>query len=200
MLKPQTAKARRSSRKEPLLDVAAQLFCRQGFAGTSIRDIARTVKMLPGSIYCHFDSKETLFLAVYEEGVRRIAQRVRVAAGAGGDPWSRLQLACTAHLETILDQSDYAQVVIRVHPHEVPNVAPQLIALRDEYEALFKELITAIDDIDPQRKRSFRLLLLGAMNWTQHWYQPTGESPAQIADEFLGLLRQTQSAEETVDE
>jgi len=176
--------------------MAANLFSRQGFAGTSIRDISRAVHMLPGSIYCHFDSKEALFLAVYEEGVRRIAERVHAAISIGADPWDRLHLACTAHLETILDRSDYAQVVIRVQPHEVPNMAAQLIALRDGYEALFRDLIEAVEDIAPARKRSFRLLLLGAMNWTQHWYQPGGASPARIADQFLALLRTTHPPQE----
>ncbi len=180
---------RRGSRRELLLDVAANQFCKQGFAGTSIRGIAKAVDMLPGSLYCHFDSKEALFLAVYGEGVRRIAERVRSAIGAGGAPWQCLRLACEAHLETILDRSDYAQVVIRVHPSEIPNVTTRLIAMRDDYEALFIALIDALDEIAPERKRGFRLLLLGAMNWTQHWYLPSGETPAQIADQFLSLLQ-----------
>lgn len=179
----------RSSRRELVLDVSARLFCQQGFAGTSIRDIAKTVKMLPGSIYCHFNSKDDLFLAVYAAGVQRVDEQVRSAINKELDPWERLRLACTAHMETILDQSDYAQVVVRVHPSEVPNMSSQLIRLRDDYESLFKELIEAINDIVPIQKRSFRLLLLGAMNWTQHWYQPTRESPGQISDQFLSLLR-----------
>ncbi len=181
--------ARRGSRRELLLDVAAHLFCKRGFAGTSIRDIAKAVKMLPGSIYCHFDSKEALFLAVYGEGVRRIAEQVGAVIGTDADPWQRLRLACAAHMETILDQSDFAQVVVRVHPREVPNMSSRLIALRDDYETVFKDLIAMIEEIPPEQKRSFRLLLMGAMNWTQHWYQPAGESPAQIADQFLSLLR-----------
>ena len=135
---------RRGSRRELLLDVSARLFCQQGFAGTSIRDIAKTVEMLPGSIYCHFSSKEDLFLAVYGAGVERVEERVCEAISKEGDPWERLRLACTAHMETILDRSDYAQVVVRVHPSEVPNMSAQLIRLRDDYESLFKDLIGSI--------------------------------------------------------
>ncbi|HSM22357.1 MAG TPA: helix-turn-helix domain-containing protein, partial [Rubrivivax sp.] len=43
-----------------MLDAAARLFCRQGYDGTSVRDIARAVGMLPGSLYCHFATKEDL--------------------------------------------------------------------------------------------------------------------------------------------
>ncbi len=189
--------ARRVNRRDLLLDVAARLFCRRGFAGTSIRDIAKAVKMLPGSIYCHFKSKDALFLAVYGEGVRRIAAQVSAAIGTDTDPWQRLSRACAAHLETILDQSDFAQVVVRVHPREVPALSSQLIALRDDYETVFKELVEALEDIAPEHKRGFRLLLMGAMNWTQHWYQPGGEDPAQISDQFLNLLRARNQSQET---
>ena len=37
--------------------------------------------MLPGSIYYHFPSKEEMLLAVYEEGLRHIAERVDAAVG-----------------------------------------------------------------------------------------------------------------------
>ena len=43
-----------------LLDEAARLFGTQGFQGTSVRDIVRTVDMLPGSLYYHFATKAEL--------------------------------------------------------------------------------------------------------------------------------------------
>ena len=53
------------SRLPKVLDEAARLFRTQGFGGTSERDIARAVGMLPGSLYCHFATKEALLTAVY---------------------------------------------------------------------------------------------------------------------------------------
>ena len=44
-----------------------------------MRDIAKAVGMLSGSIYYHFDSKEGMLLAVYEEGERRVAEAVDAA-------------------------------------------------------------------------------------------------------------------------
>jgi hypothetical protein len=34
-----------------------------------------------------------------------------------------------------------------------------------------------------------RLLLLGALNWSQNWYHTGGDSPRSIARKFLQLLR-----------
>ena len=181
---------RGSNRRQDLLDAAARLFARQGFHATSIRDIARAVGMLPGSLYYHVASKDELLLAVYEEGVRRIAEHVDAAVARADAPWDRLEAACIAHAEMLLDGAgDYAQVVIRVRPQDCPAMAPQLVALRDAHESRFKALVDALDLPSGADRTALRLLLLGALNWAQTWYRPGGDSPRAIAERFLACLR-----------
>jgi len=181
---------RADNRQARLLDEAARLFGSQGFQSTSVRDIVRAVDMLPGSLYYHFARKEDLLAAVYAEGVRRISQRVEVAVAAQADPWNRLEAACIAHLAALLEEGDYAQVVIRVRPDDVPAVAPRLVELRDAYERLFVDLIARLPTRPGLDRRSLRLLLLGALNWTQTWYRPGKDDPRAIARRFVQLLRQ----------
>ena len=57
------------------------------------------------------------------------------------DPWQRLEAACVAHLQTVLEAGDYAQVLIRVLPEDVPPAAAQLRLLRAGYERLFRGLV-----------------------------------------------------------
>jgi TetR/AcrR family transcriptional regulator, cholesterol catabolism regulator len=180
---------RADNRLPLLLDAAAKLFGTQGFHGTSIRDIVRAVKMLPGSVYYHFTNKDTLLAAVYAEGVRRISERVKAACAGKADPWERLEAACVAHLEALLAESDYARVVIRVQPTDVPSAARKLIAQRDGYERLFVELIAGLPLPRGADRRTLRLLLLGALNWTQTWYRPGRDTPAVIAQRYVHLLR-----------
>ena len=180
---------RADNRLPLLLDAAAHLFRAQGFHGTSIRDIVRAVDMLPGSLYYHFAAKEDLLVAVYAEGVRRITERVGTAVGSETEPWARLEAACVAHLESLLEESDYAQVVIRVRPGDVPAVAAHLVTLRDGYERLFVDLIAALPLAPGIDRSSLRLMLLGALNWSQDWYRPGRDDPAAIARRFVGLLR-----------
>jgi AcrR family transcriptional regulator len=184
-------RAPRSDNRLPqILDAAARLFRTQGFQGTSVRDIVRAVDMLPGSLYYHFATKEDLLAEVYAEGVRRISARVRAAIEARPDPWARLEAACIAHLEAILEDDDYAQVVIRVRPGDAPAAQPRLIALRDEYEALLARLVADLRLPRGTDRRTLRLMLLGALNWSQTWYQPGRDSPKTIARRFVALLQQ----------
>jgi len=183
-------RAPRSDNRLPqILDAAARLFRTQGFQGTSVRDIVRDVDMLPGSLYYHFATKEELLAEVYAEGVRRISARVRAAIEPLADPWARLEAACVAHLEAILEDDDYAQVVIRVRPGDAPAAQPRLIALRDEYEALLTRLVADLKLPRGTDRRTLRLMLLGALNWSQTWYQPGRDSPKTIARRFVALLQ-----------
>jgi AcrR family transcriptional regulator len=181
---------RQDNRRQQLLDVAARLFRERGFHVTSMRDIAHEVGMLSGSIYYHFSSKEELLLAVYEEGLRHIAEQVDAAVAGRNTPWERLEAGCAAHLEALLELSDYTQVMIRVLPPEGGKVAERLLELRDQYESRFRELIDALDLPEGPDRRYLRLLLMGGLNWSHVWYHPGGDTPAIIAHRMIDLLRQ----------
>jgi len=181
---------RQDNRRRLLLDCAARLFAEGGYHATSMRDIAKAAGMLSGSIYYHFASKEEMLAAVYEDGVRRIAERVDSAVARERDPRRRLAAACVAHLEAILDQGDYAQVVIRVLPRDAAAIAPRLIALRNRYEDRFRRLVDALGLPSRGDRRHLRLMLIGALNWSQVWYHANGDLPETIARKFLRLLFQ----------
>src|SRR3990172_8251357 len=185
------ARLPRADNRLPLiLDEAARLFRAQGFHGTSVRDIVRAVDMLPGSLYYHFPTKEALLAAVYAEGVRRISEAVAGAISGRRDPWERLEAACIAHLEALLQESDYAQVVIRVLPADAPSVAAALVRLRDDYEHLWVGLVQDLRLARGVDRRSLRLMLLGALNWSQTWYRKGRDSPRTIAKRFVQLLQE----------
>src|SRR5215207_10741354 len=50
-----------------ILDAALDLFARQGFAGTSVREIARAAGLSDGGLYRHFPSKQAVFDALTTE-------------------------------------------------------------------------------------------------------------------------------------
>ncbi len=186
---PRASHPRADNRLPLVRDAAARLFREKGYAFTSMRDIAAASGMLAGSLYYHFASKEQLLVAVYAEGVRRITVAVDAALAHDGDPWGRLEQVCAAHLSALLTDSDYGQVVIRVRPDDVPEIAPQLIALRDGYERLFARAIHALPLPNKADRRALRLMLLGALNWSQTWYHQGHDSPQTLARRFVRLLR-----------
>jgi AcrR family transcriptional regulator len=184
-----TSAKRPPNRWPALLDAAAAQFAERGYHATSMRDLAAATAMTAGAIYFHVDSKQALLLAVYEEGVQRLLDRVEAAAAGEREPWARLEKAVAAHLESILDASAYARVLIRILPADAPEIAAELTELRDRYEARLNRYFAAIALPRERDATVARLALLGAMNWTPVWFKAGGKSVPAIARELLAPLR-----------
>jgi AcrR family transcriptional regulator len=60
---------RKDARPSELTAAALDLFVEKGFAGTRLDDVAARAGVSKGTLYLYFDSKESLFKAVIEEGI-----------------------------------------------------------------------------------------------------------------------------------
>ncbi len=178
------------NRRDILLDAAARVFNSHGFASATIRDIATAAGMLPGSVYYHFESKEELFVAVHEEGIRRTTETVSRALDGVVGPWQRMEAAVIAHLRAILDRSDYAAVVISAFPQGDPELRDRLVVLRDSYEGIFRELIDTLPLAAGSDRKFLRLALMGAINWTQTWFRRDGDPPEVLGSKLLEVFQQ----------
>lgn len=69
-------------RRAQLLDVARQVFGRNGFHGVSMEEVARQAGVTKPILYDHFPSKEALYLALLDEDAAALEQSVRSALGA----------------------------------------------------------------------------------------------------------------------
>src|SRR6478752_2366041 len=71
------------ARREQILDVAVQVFARNGFHGTSMNDVADAAGVTKPVLYQHFDYKQELYLALLNEVGRRMLLAItKATAGA----------------------------------------------------------------------------------------------------------------------
>jgi AcrR family transcriptional regulator len=181
----------RVNRRELLIDEAARLFGRVGFSATSTRDIAKAVGMKPGSLYYHFQSKEQLAVAVHTHRLKEVTTAVTGALeGAGSDPWDRLEAACVAHVEALLDGTGYPHVVSPQFAATLPSrIRSVIVRQRDEYEEIFRLLVEALPLPNEIDRRYFRLAIFGSINWTLTWYHPGGDPPGVVARNLVAVYR-----------
>lgn len=64
-----------SERTDKIVQAAAQLFARQGYHGTSTREIARLAEMSENTLFRHFEHKEDIFWAALREGLSGLRPR-----------------------------------------------------------------------------------------------------------------------------
>ena len=73
--KRRTIRVPGTERHQQIMSVATELFARQGFQGTTTKEIAKQAKMNEAILFRHFSSKKDLYWAVIEEKCRMMAGR-----------------------------------------------------------------------------------------------------------------------------
>jgi AcrR family transcriptional regulator len=101
--------------RRALLDSAAAAFEERGFAEASLDDIAGAARLTKGALYHHFPSKQSLFLAVFEEVERDLVAAIRRAGAERMDPWERLMAGIGAFLDACLARR-YRRIALEEGP------------------------------------------------------------------------------------
>jgi AcrR family transcriptional regulator len=193
--------------RQRILDAAAEAFMADGFANATIDDIAREVGATKGLVYYHFRSKFDIFLAVYEEGMRRVRERVEPHARGAGTGRDRLVAMSVAHLLNLMEDLAYHHVVhqaVRDQRSAALKVRQRdaltaLNELRSDYERLFRDVVTegiadgSLREVDPALAAR---TLLSNLNAVDMWFhrrrgQPADELhalAARIVDLLIGGL------------
>lgn len=177
MANKRSFEGRNAGRKSEILDAAGQLFSRQGFHATSMRDLAKAVNLQGGSLYAHIESKEELLF----ELVNRAADEFLAAAEAIParlSPKQRLERLVRGHLEVIVRELPNATVFFHEWKFLAPELQAQITQRRNAYEAHFQQIIEAgieSGDFQVEDARLATLFVLSALNWTYHWYRPGGK-------------------------
>jgi AcrR family transcriptional regulator len=190
--------------RQRILDAAAEAFMVNGFAGATIDDIARDVGATKGLVYYHFRSKFDIFLAVYEESMRRVRERVEphsvgpVSVAHVSTGRDRLVAMSIAHLLNLMEDLAYHHVVHQAVRGEMSTALKSrqrdallaLNQLRHEYEHLFRRVVTegitdgSLRGIDASLATR---TLLSNLNAVDVWYR---RSEGQTAEELSELARQ----------
>jgi len=181
---------RSDERRSQILLAAAELFSKHGYGGTSIRDIADLVGLLPGSIYHYFPAKEDLFVAVHKEGFRQLVRRTEAKLAGEEDPWRRLELACAEQIATITGNNPIQLVTATgLYAIHEEHLQQRMRGDRRHYEKIIRQLIDALDLPRAVDRSLFRLSLLGALNWSLVWYRPGKRTPREIARRLIVIFR-----------
>src|SRR5512132_2342423 len=106
------------TRRQAIEDVASELFREHGYAGTSIRDIARALSVQGASLYAHVTSKEDVLWAIVERAATRFEAAADAAESAAearrpGDPAEALAALVRSHVEVLT--ADVGEASVFVH-------------------------------------------------------------------------------------
>ncbi len=139
--------------RDALIDQARDIFWRYGWAGTSLKDLERELKLKPGSFYAAFGSKDALYAMALEryarDGVTNLEEMAQLLGPLG---------ALKAQLRRVIDASGaptkacmlaktYAE--LQAKDHELAGQArTHMVTMKACFADLFRRA-QAVGEISP---------------------------------------------------
>lgn len=179
-------------RRQKIVDIAAGLFARQGYAATSISDLCDAVGLAKGALYYYIVSKEHLLVEIQSRVMGPLLLRARQIAELDEEPLLRLRLLSESLLTIIFRRLDH----IWVYEHDYRSLSGDelatLLGQRAEFERLVADLLA--DAVAQGLLRAGEpglatLQFLNLHNHTYQWLRPDGKwDAAFLSAEYCATL------------
>jgi TetR/AcrR family transcriptional regulator, cholesterol catabolism regulator len=183
-----------SARRSEIVGIAAELFASKGYANTTVREIADAAGILSGSLYHHFDSKESMIEALLRDFLERIDAQYRRVIAAAADPVDALRELVHAAFGALA--TDRAAVAVMLNEYNVLVQYPRFGFLHDSVEESERLWVGVLETgmrngalrADVPADAVYRFLR-DAIWVSVRWYRPDGpQRPDDVAEEYLTVL------------
>lgn len=181
-------------RRSVILRSSAELFARKGVAATTVREIADEVKVLSGSLYHYFPSKDAIVNEIITAYLEELLARYAEVTGADLEPRGRMHGLVLASLRMAEAQPHATQIYqnelaylrdLPQYSHVVDAVSEVQRAWLDVIESGRTEKVFR-DDIPP---RVFYRFIRDAVWLSVRWHRPDGTyTVEQLADNCTSIF------------
>jgi AcrR family transcriptional regulator len=100
-------------RREEILAAATGVFARRGYAGTDLQDVADRLRVGKGTVYRYFPTKEALFLAAADRGMRLLTERTNAEAAKTPDPIDKIVRATHEYLNFFDEHPEVVELFVQ---------------------------------------------------------------------------------------
>ncbi|MER5884419.1 TetR/AcrR family transcriptional regulator [Streptomyces sp. NPDC001941] len=190
--KPQVTAA--PERRSELLATAAEVFAAQGYNATTVRKIADAAGMLAGSLYYHFDSKESMVDEILSTFLDELWAGYDTVLAAGLGPRATIEALVTESFREI----DRHRAAVAIYQKESRHLAaqPRFGYLSDSQVKFEKAWLGTLErgvadgvfraDLDVRLTYRF---VRDTVWVAASWYRPGGRhSPEEIARQYLSMV------------
>lgn len=184
----------RSTRRDELLTLAGKMFAEQGLRTTTVRDIADSAGILSGSLYHHFDSKESMIDEIIRGFLDPLFASYREIVDSGLPSRETFTKLVIASFETI-ERDHYA---VAIYQDEAKRLVTQeRFSYIKERNTEFRELWFGVLErgvadgtfrSDLNTRMVYRFMRDTV--WVAvRWYRPGGSlSAEQVAEQYLHIV------------
>lgn len=180
-------------RRAEILDAATAVFSENGFAAADVQEIANKTGVGKGTVYRYFPSKEELFLAAVDHGMRNLKLAVDAAAASAKQPLDRIAEGVLAYLTFFDERPEIVELLVQERANFRDRKRPTYFVHREAnmgpWQDLFGELIRTgtFRDIPVDRIGDVISDLLYGMMFT-NYFAGRKASPANQCKDALDIL------------
>ncbi len=206
-IEPQHTKAFASRRRDPatkrdaVLQTAAQLFIDKSFGRTSMNDVAERLHITKPALYHYFQNKEQILVECYRLGTTLIGDTLNEIAAHCGTGLEKVEAFIYSYAKVMT--VNFGRCVMRLDEGDLSEEGRMEVRrYKRKIDRRLRGFIQeGIDDgsIAPCDVKIAAFAIAGALNWICHWYEPEGAlSGDEIASQFAqtltrGLVRRPRS-------
>jgi AcrR family transcriptional regulator len=182
-----------ATRRGELLATAAQVFARQGYDATTVREIADAAGILAGSLYYHFDSKESMLDEILSGFLAELWTGYDAVLAAGLGPRETLEALVVESFREIDRHRDAVSIYQRErHLSGQPRFAYLADSMTRFETAWLGTLERGVAEGAFRADLDLRLAYRFVRDtvWVAaSWYRPGGRhDAAEIARQYLSML------------
>jgi AcrR family transcriptional regulator len=157
------------SRREQILDTAAELFAAKGFHGVSVGEIGRACGISGPALYKHFDSKDAVLAAMLVGISERLLDEGRARVARARDAREALESLVAWHTDFALEHRALIVVQDRDWQSLPPAARERVRLLQREYVDVWAtELRRLHRGLHTDRARAMAHAAFGLINSTPH--------------------------------
>jgi AcrR family transcriptional regulator len=175
-----------------MVSTAAAVFARRGYDQTTMQDLASSMGLATGALYHYFGGKEQLLMAICDELIEPLVARAREVSVTDHSACERLRTLVRMWVAHVIEYRDH-MLVFQQERHVIESDPKwrEIVRSRKAFERIIRHALEEAQTDGPCTgdRRLDIGALLGIVNYTPAWCQPSGRLQAEeVADGYLGLL------------
>ncbi len=182
-----------ATKREAILQTAAQLFLEKSYGRTSLNDVAERLKVTKPALYHYFPNKEEIVLECYRLGTAMIGESLDEIAAQCGAGLEKVEAFIYSYANTMT--VNFGRCVMRLDEGDLSAAArTEVRKLKKGIDLRLRSFIQeGIEDgsITPCDVKVAAFSIAGAVNSICLWYKPDGPlSAEEIATQLARTLTQ----------
>lgn len=157
--------------RERVVDVAVELFSRNGYASTGVQDIGDAAGLARGALYYYIGSKEALLAEIHDRVLDPLLSEATTIVDMDLRFETRLRLVSESLLWQIINRYENVWVFLHEYRHLQGDYREQFREKRQRFEACIRSILQAGADEGALRVSDIELTMLAFLNLHNYTYQ-----------------------------